>query len=187
MLDVAQPSGMRFAVGNQLMPQFAGGVASLRNSKVHPSPGSFDTVSLSGVGVSEHEQQVIVDLHAAVDMRSWTWLKPTIVALAQLMRLPRDWNSDRAKQIDPRAIEKMLGLLLTVLESDTTPPAVVPTTRGGVQVEWHQNGVDLEIEAISSGELEFFFSGPEGNEEGAIKGDLNVLKPFTRCLKPART
>ena len=99
------------------------------------------------------------------------------------MWLPRDWNSDNPRQIEPKSIEKILAVLLTILDSDSTPPAVVPTTRGGVQVEWHQNGIDLEIEAFNSSKLEYYFSDSNGEQDRTIEDDPAILKQFTGCLK----
>ena len=73
---------------------------------------------------------------------------------------------------------------MSILDPDTSPPAVVPTTRGGVQVEWHLNGIDFEIEAYDANKLEYFFNGPKGEEEGIIEDNPDILKQFTRWLKP---
>jgi len=141
--------------------------------------------SLPEVVVSVQEDRVKVSFDPAPTIGSAKWLNPTIANLLRLLSLPRDWNSDNPRRIEPKSIEKILALLLTILDSDSTPPAVVPTTRGGVQVEWHQNGIDLEIEALSSGKLEFFVSGPKGDKEGTIEGDTDILnlKQYTCLLK----
>jgi hypothetical protein len=56
-------------------------------------------------------------------------------------------NSYRARLVSASATSAALQLLLSVT-SDTVPkPAVVPTVRGGVQLEWHTRGIDLEVEA----------------------------------------
>lgn len=58
--------------------------------------------------------------------------------LDRLRALNSDWNSYGAPAIDPRAIsvaESILG----------TPGQATPTNQGGVQIEWHCGGVDLEF------------------------------------------
>lgn len=186
-LDVALPWDWTFAIQNKSRPQYAGGISSLRNSWLNTSPSPFDTVSLPEVGVSVQENTVVVFLKTALEVSSARWFNRTITEIVGLMWLPKDWNSYSPKRIEPKTIEKMLAVLLAILDPDSTPPTVVPTTRGGVQVEWHWNGIDLEIEAFNSSKLEFFFSGPTGDEEGSIEADPTTLKRFTHFLKSAYT
>ena len=47
----------------------------------------------------------------------------------------------------PEAAAEVLWLLLNVLEDNTIDPtAIIPTSSGVIEVEWHVGGVDLEIE-----------------------------------------
>ncbi len=178
-LDVALPSKGTFLIDDRSKPKYVGGISSLRDSWVYTSPSPFDTMSLLEWG----ETTVIVSFETASEKSSAKWLRQTVVELVRLLGLPKDWNSDNPARINPKAIEKILALLLTILDSDSTPPVVVPTSQGGVQVEWHQNGIDLEIEAFNSGNPEYFFSGPGGEQEGTIENDPTPLKQFAHYLK----
>jgi hypothetical protein len=182
-LDAALTWDRTFAICNKPKPDFAGGISSLRNSWLNIPPSPFDTVSLPEVGISLQEHEVVVSFRTTSEIRSAKWLNQTIAEIVRLMWLPRDWNSDNPRQIEPKSIEKILAVLLTILDSDSTPPAVVPTTRGGVQVEWHQNGIDLEIESFNSSKLEYYFSDSKGDKEGTIEDDPAILKQFTSRLK----
>jgi len=181
-LDVALPLSGTLTIQNKPMPEFAGGISSLHNSWIHTSPYPFDTMSPEEVRVSVQENTVIVSLKMASQISPAKWLSQTVSELVRLLWLPKDWNSDNSELINTKAIEKILALLLTILEPDSTPPVVVPTTRGGVQVEWHQNGIDLEIEAFNSSKLEYYFSSSKGEQEGTIEDDPAVLKQFTSFL-----
>jgi len=184
-LDIALPLSGTFSIHNKSSPEFAGGISSLRSSWINTSPSPFDTMSLPEFGVSVKENTVVVSFNTVSEISSAKWLNQTITEMVQLLWLPKDWSSDNPIRLNPKTIEKMLALLLVVLDSDSTPPIVVPTTRGGIQVEWHQNGIDFEIEAFNSSKLEYFFSGPEGEQEGTIEDDPTTLKWFTRYLKAA--
>lgn len=184
-LDVALPLPGTFAIQNKLMPEFAGGISSLHNSWTPAFPYPFDTMSAPEVRVSVRENIVIVSLKIASEMSSAKWLNQTVPELVRLLWLPKNWNSDNPEQINPRAIEKILALLLAILEANSPPPVVVPTTRGGIQVEWHQNGIDLEIEAFNSNKVGYYFSDPGGEQEGTIEDDPAILKQFTSRLKTA--
>jgi len=183
-MDVALPWNQKFAIQNKPKPEFGEGISSLLGYFwVDTSPFPFDTMSIPAVGALEEENRVTVFFNEALGIGSAKWFRQTVSELAKLSMLPRDWNSDNPARVNPKAIENILTLLLEILDSDSAPPVVVPTTRGGVQIEWHQNGIDLEIEAFNSSELEYYFSGPEGELEGTIKGDSTTLKQFKDYLK----
>ncbi len=78
---------------------------------------------------------------------SW---RPTVVAkLAELAQLKAGWNSYRAAPISPEAIQRALALLDATMSEGTPAPSVVPLSTGGVQIEWHVAGFDLEVEVPS--------------------------------------
>jgi len=77
------------------------------------------------------------------------WMVPTTKALVELLSLPPNWDTYGASRIDPTYIPAVLQLLLGVMQGETPLPAVVPTSRGGIQLEWHTRGIDLEVEFAS--------------------------------------
>ena len=76
----------------------------------------------------------------------------------------------------------MLSLLAHALDSRVPPPTVVPTSEGGIQVEWHRNGVDLEIESAPSGQVEFFFASQSEEYEGSAWEELDRLAEYARTV-----
>lgn len=182
-VDATLPLEGTIAIQDSLMPEFAGGISSLRNSWTPTFPYPFDTMSLPEVRVSMRENITFVSLKTAPEIRSAKWLDQTVPELIRLLWLPEGWSSDNPERINPRAVEKVLALLLAILESNSPPPIVVPTIRGGVQVEWHQNGIDLEIESFNSSKVEYYFSDSKGEKEGTIEDDPTILKQFTSRLK----
>lgn len=79
------------------------------------------------------------------------WLKPTIQTMQQIAQLPANWSSYGSSPIEDVAIIRAAELLAELLESDGPAPTVIPTLRGGVQLEWHRNGSDVEIELSPEG------------------------------------
>jgi len=69
--------------------------------------------------------------------------------VAGLLELEPNWDSYGALPIEAAHAEAILNLLAEVLGDDAPTPSVVPTSIGGVQVEWHLAGIDLEIETLS--------------------------------------
>ena len=74
------------------------------------------------------------------------------------------------------------------MDESTPAPQLVPTPSGGIQAEWHENGIDLEIETLSSTRFAFYFEDLESGEieDGVIEADLTPLMPWIRRLTDAR-
>jgi len=85
------------------------------------------------------------------------WLMPVLSALSELLALATNWDSYGAPSVDPRSVASALEALSWVMRSDTIVPTVVPTVQGGVQVEWHTRGIDLEIEVSPLGRAYVYF------------------------------
>ena len=92
-----------------------------------------------------------------------------------------DSRIDELKQrkdlvIKDKYIFRMMDVLGQIMTDDMPAPDVVPTYEGGVQFEWHRNGIDIEIEIH---EKEYLFFEDDANSIDAIL-DIEVAKS---CLK----
>ena len=105
------------------------------------------------------------------------WLVPVAQAMSEIMNLPVNWDSYGALSVRPTAIHAALELLFEIMQADTPAPTVVPTVQGGVQLEWHTHGIDLEIEILSPGRLFVYYEDHEQQTEweGEITADLTRL------------
>lgn len=89
------------------------------------------------------------------------WLWSTLDALQRLSVLPANWDSYGGAPISDAAVVGAINTLAQVLSQHSSVPIIVPTSAGGVQLEWHRQGVDLEIEIGPNGRLvELFLSDP---------------------------
>lgn len=71
-----------------------------------------------------------------------------------------DWNGHGAKPLQREAMAlgvRVLGSLLHGTEHRPFP-WIVPTFRGGLQFEWHQAGVDLDVDIDPNGSVEVVFT-----------------------------
>lgn len=105
-------------------------------------------------------------------------------ALSSLLVLPPNWDSYGAQPIDPRCIEYARTLLRSIMKPDTPAPAVVPTSQGGVQLEWHTKGLDLEIEVRSPEQCYVLYENHRDGTtwEGELTADLTQLRQFVSNL-----
>lgn len=65
----------------------------------------------------------------------------TLARLRQLADMEPNWDGYGAARIEPRAIERAI-LMLDSMQGDWWP---VPMSDGGVQLELHSGGFDIEI------------------------------------------
>lgn len=73
------------------------------------------------------------------------WLVPVLSQLFEFVALPENWDSYGGRPLTRENLEVALQVLEQVMEVDTEPPWVVPLPSGGVQFEWHREGLDAEI------------------------------------------
>ena len=79
------------------------------------------------------------------------WLRPTLARLASLMSLAPNWDGYGGAPVTPQAAACALQFLARVMESRTSLPSVVPLGPGGVQLEWHRGGLDVEVYVYAGG------------------------------------
>jgi hypothetical protein len=105
------------------------------------------------------------------------WLLPVLEKLADVGSLPENWNSYGARSITAQTVAAALRLLSLIM-SDVMPlPSVVPTSRGGIQLEWHTRGVDLEINVSPGGGYTASFEDLRGSQwSGDVTSDLSPLR-----------
>jgi hypothetical protein len=84
------------------------------------------------------------------------WIAPVLDTLNRMLQLPAGWDSYGARPISPRAALATAEFLDEFMHLGTPLPFLVPTNRGGVQVEWHTRGFDIEAE-VGSGGLEYAY------------------------------
>ena len=115
------------------------------------------------------------------------WYVPVCRKLAGLLDLPRNWDSYNAPPIESQAIGRVLHILEEAIDLDMPRPAVVPTVKGGVQLEWHTNGLDLEIEIEPDSGGSIFYEHEKGDiieREGNPEDHLSLIQELVIQLKP---
>ena len=112
------------------------------------------------------------------------WVEPTVQALEELLMLPPGWDSYGALAVDPTHVEAALRVLYLVMREDTPKPSIAPTNRGGVQVEWHERGIDLELETLSAHRLRVSYEDLRTDTEWdrEVGADLTPLIQCVACL-----
>ena len=80
-----------------------------------------------------------------VPATSPAWLRPTITRAGSLLSLPSNWDRFGAPPIEATAIQNAIDTLGLFMSDLSSLPQWTPTRNGGVQLDWHEHGIDLEI------------------------------------------
>ena len=84
------------------------------------------------------------------------WFDPLMQGFVDLLTLPPNWDSYDAVTIEPKADDAAMAFIHGLLGPMSAVPRVVPLADGGLQLEWHRHGIDLEI-VFENGEQPYFF------------------------------
>ena len=117
------------------------------------------------------------------------WLETLRASIAKIANLQDNWDSYGASAISMDLLKSSLDLLSNVIGPKDPLPSIVPTVTGGIQFEWHVNGVDLEVEIESLGQVKVYYEHGNKVEEweknlfAAVPG----LRAYTRELNSRTT
>lgn len=97
------------------------------------------------------------------------WQTQALKGLFRLKRLCENWDGEGSLPPSTLAIDSASELLVSLPFEDLPAPFVSPTSMGGVQLEWVQNGRELEVEILPDGSMEFLtVINGSPQEEGRI-------------------
>ena len=114
-----------------------------------------------------------------------TWMKATLKQLEEISTLERNWDSYGAPVIAPSRIAQAYNVVQSVMHDCAPPPILLPTSDGGIQIEWHTHGVDLEISLVSDADLDISFEDLREefpSFEGVLISDVTQLVQYVRVL-----
>jgi hypothetical protein len=77
--------------------------------------------------------------------------------LEEFTRYPLGWNSYGAPPLRSDVKDFALSVLNSIMKARTPLPHVAPSSVGGLHVEWHEKGVDLELHIIAPYDCDVWF------------------------------
>lgn len=81
------------------------------------------------------------------------WVRVLEARLNELTSLPRGWNGYRSLPVSFSCASFAANLLERICVDGLAPPSLVPGTDGTLQIEWHRNKYDLEIDVLGPGNV----------------------------------
>jgi hypothetical protein len=102
--------------------------------------------------------------------------------LLQYAKMEQGWNSYDAPPVTWDAGMFALSILNDIMRPRTPIPQVVPSATGGVQLEWHEKGIDLEIHVTGPYRCSFWFE--DQTVPNAAPVSLDLTDDLSALLKP---
>jgi hypothetical protein len=109
-----------------------------------------------------------------------TWFMPVLQAFANLATLAVGWDGYGAANIGAATINRALRAIEQLLPQDAPAPSIVPIPDSGLQIEWHRNHRDLEIEFRPGGDVGFYYFDENNGEEheGPVGPNFVTVKEY---------
>jgi hypothetical protein len=102
--------------------------------------------------------------------------------LLRCAKMGEGWDSYGAPSVGWDTGMFALSVLNDVMRTRTPIPQVVPSSVGGVQLEWHEKGVDLELHIVAPYQCELWFQDHRHPNDAPIS--LELTDNFSALLKP---
>lgn len=107
----------------------------------------------------------------------FAWVDCIEHELNTLLLLEEGWDGRRAKGITGSALDSATAILVVLMASSEglILPQLFPLPDGGIQIEWHADGDDIEIETDAVGEAHVLATTHTGDVavEGILAPDLS--------------
>ena len=114
-----------------------------------------------------------------------SWVPAVVRQIDRLSSLPSNWDSYGAPPVDQHCLVSALHFLAKLLAPDASAaqtPALVPTSAGGVQIEWHREGKDLEIRIDPGNLVSAAYEDAQQAWERDALTDLRIIESIVSRL-----
>jgi hypothetical protein len=116
--------------------------------------------------------------------RGKSWHQEIVDTLCRYLTLPAGWDSYNGKPLRHDTGMFALQVLNAVLGPSIPAPHIVPGSDGGVQIEWHQNQLDIELYIAAPYDCELMVHDLNTGEtkEYSLTSDFRALSFALRDL-----
>jgi len=131
------------------------------------------------------EDSAETDAGSVDETARFSWVERVIGEILRLQKLPENWDSYGALRIDDQAAVIACYLIRKAAKRANIPePTVVPTSIGGIQLEWHTSGIDFELEVLPPNYVNIYWEDQFGQNEQSYEFpfDDSLLDSFVTIL-----
>lgn len=119
-----------------------------------------------------------------VQRRTNEWSRVLSARFDEITSLPLGWNGYRSKPVSFTNARFAADLIERIYADGVPAPEIVPGTDGTLQVEWHINGYDVELDILGANDVAAWrreiSSGVE--EEEYLTADFTVVAKWMQDL-----
>jgi hypothetical protein len=100
------------------------------------------------------------------------WFGGALTRISELTGLQENWDGYGAHKVDAKWVAEAVMFLTQIAHPGIAEPSIVPLVDGGLQIEWHRAGLDVEV-ALSEDDPGLYISDRETGEqtEHAVTAD----------------
>jgi len=113
----------------------------------------------------EYRSTVERELERKVELQ----IRPQLEEFAQY---PVGWDSYGAPPLRSDTKDFALSVLNSIMQPSTPLPHVAPSSVGGLHVEWHEKGIDLELHIIAPYNCDVWFSDSRNPQHPPSSGKI---------------
>jgi hypothetical protein len=117
-------------------------------------------------------------------MSVWRLVEET----SALLRLPPGWNSHNAAPVPPDAAVTALDIVVQTLFLGAPYPHITPLSSGGLQIEWHEPGIEIEASVDREGIVTVWCHDSQDGTEAEFVDDEDaphLLDLVGQLVRPA--
>jgi hypothetical protein len=100
--------------------------------------------------------------HAYSQPLDQKWQVEVVSKVVEFLNLPAGWDGYNAPAVRHDTGMFAIQVLAAVMRPRTPLPQIVPSSVGGIQFEWHERGIDLELHISAPLECEIWFEDLTG-------------------------
>lgn len=117
-----------------------------------------------------------------------SWFKRLRTRFDELTSLRHGWDGYRGVPVSFNCALFASGMLESIFDEDVDAPFLVPKSDGSLQVEWHLNGYDIEIEVLKPFEVLALRHDNHSDltEEVELQDDFGLLAEWVADLSRER-
>lgn len=113
---------------------------------------------------SQQVQQRRLQVLNTIDDGALRWLARYVEdQVNRFLDLRPGWDGYRGRPLSDDALNAAIPLLFQVTGGSAVPPQLFPLADGGLQMEWHAAGEDIEIEVDGAGSAHVLASDASGD------------------------
>ncbi len=112
---------------------------------------------------------------SAFNVRRSDWQHSAERRLSEIMRLQQGWDGHQGRPVEPATAFYAFRLLEGLLVRPGVPlPSITPLSYGGLVLEWHRRGWDIEIEIKAPLRLHVYSHELASGAEDELELGINV-------------